>query len=213
MQGRVLIVDDEVDVLASTAMVVESLGYDVTAVNDPAEILDTIQKVRPDVILQDLRMPGLNLAGLVASLRTHPETATVPLVFFSANTDVSSIAARHDAWGYLAKPFTADQLASVLQRVLGKAPLPAARGSPERDVRDAFHDYWNLLAALANYAALLDRLGTLPVEARRIVDGLQETILKLESKTDRLRSSALAWAGLATGAPSKGVDKPTAVAS
>ncbi len=213
MPGRVLIVDDEADVLASTAMVVESLGYQAVPINDPADILEAILHERPDVVLQDLRMPGLNLAGLVASLRTQPETATLPLVFFSANTDVSSIAARYDAWGYLAKPFTADQLASVLHKVLGKTPSPGPRRDPERDVRDAFHDYWNLLAALANYAALLDRLGSLPTEARRIVDGLEETILKLESKTDRLRASALAWAGMAGAvAAPKAMDKPAAVA-
>ena len=216
MRGRVLIVDDEVDVLASTAMVVESLGYEVHTVADPAEILDAIAKVQPDVVLQDLRMPGLNLAGLVASLRTHPGTATLPLVFFSANVDVSSIAARYDAWGYLSKPFTADQLASVLAKVLGKTPTAPAYRDPEREVRDVFHDHWNLLAALANYAAVLDRSGGMPIEARRAVEGLQETILKLESKTDRLRASAMAWAQLAPKAPDQraplAADKPAAVA-
>lgn len=230
MRGRVLIVDDEADVLASTAMVVESLGYEVHTVSDPAEILDTIARVQPDVVLQDLRMPGLNLAGLVASLRTHPGTATLPLVFFSANVDVSSIAARYDAWGHLSKPFTADQLASVLTKVLGKAPAAAVKRDPEREVRDVFHDHWNLLSALANYAAILDRAGPMTPEARKAVEGLQDTLLKLESKTDRLRASALAWAGLANAPaananpanpppnpanplPLKSTDKPAQVAT
>lgn len=209
MRGRVLIVDDEADVLTSTAMVVESLGYEVHTVSDPAEILDTIARVQPDVVLQDLRMPGLNLAGLVASLRSHSGTATLPLVFFSAHMDVSSIAARYDAWGYLAKPFTADQLASVLVRVLGKVPPAATPRDFEREVRDIFHDEWNLLAALANYAAILDR-SELPPQARRATEGLLDTILKLESKTDRLRASAIAWAG--RGAAVQVPDKPVAVA-
>lgn len=217
MNGRVLIVDDEADVLDSTAMVVETLGYDVQTESDPAHILDAIARVQPDVLLQDLRMPGLNLAGLVASLRSHPGTATLPIVFCSAHMDVSSIAARYDAWGYLSKPFTADQLATVLARVLGKAaPAPASRRDPEREVRDAFHDHWNLLAALANYTAVLAAMPAMAPEARRAIEGLQETLLKLESKTDRLRASAMAWASAASApaAPpaARLLDKPTAVA-
>jgi CheY-like chemotaxis protein len=216
MPGRVLIVDDEDDVLQSTAMVVQSLGYDVVTLADPAEILDTVHREQPSVILQDLRMPGLNLAGLVASLRSDPATASVPLVFFSANVDVAATAARYDAWGYLSKPFTAHELASVLAKVTGAPPGP--RREPEREVRAVFHDYWNLLAALANYGSVLDRMEALPPQARLAISGLHDTILKLESKTDRLRSYALSWAGADPGAlqspaPAQVPDKPVAVRS
>lgn len=213
MSGKVLIVDDEADVLQSTAMVVESLGYEAVQISDPAEILATVGSAHPDVILQDLRMPGLNLAGLVASLRSDPATATVPLVFFSANADVGATAARYDAWGYLAKPFTAQELANVLEKVTGALPTP--RREPEREVRLAFHEYWNLLAALANYGAVLDRMEGLPPQARLAISGLHDTILKLEAKTDRLRSYAMSWAGAGGGstAPPKVPDKPTALRS
>lgn len=197
MPAKILIVDDEPDVLASTAMVVRHLGHDCITVSDPAAILDTVERERPDVILQDLRMPGLNISGLVASLRTNPATADVPLVFFSANEDVATTAARYDAWGYLAKPFGADELGHLLRQVLA-----ARRGDPgpdaelgmevRREVRRSFHEHWNLLAAFGNYLSILERAPGLGAEARDALHGLEETLLKLESRTDRLRSFMLA---------------------
>ena len=195
--AKVLVVDDEPDVLSSTAMVVRHLGHDCITVANAADILDTIERERPDLVLQDLRMPGLNVSGLVASLRTNPATADIPLVFFSANEDLATTAARYDAWGYLAKPFGPEELGHLLRQVLG-----ARRGgeSPEaelaveirREVKRAFHDYWNLLAALGNYLAVVEGARGLDTETKLALHGMEETFLKLESRTDRLRSFMLA---------------------
>lgn len=188
-KAKVLIVDDEPDVLASTGLLVETLGYQALHVSDPGDILSTVEHEQPGLILQDLRMPGLNVAGLVAALRLNPKTAEIPLVFFSAGSDLTTTAARYDAWGYLAKPFGKQELANLLHQVLG-APA-TARGTPagrdvQREVRSVFHDYWNLLAALSNYILILDETPNLPPEAQKSVKGLDELIMKLESKTDRL---------------------------
>ncbi|MHB1261128.1 MAG: response regulator [Thermoplasmatota archaeon] len=189
MSPKVLIVDDEPDVLESTGLLVQALGYDALQVSDPGAILETVEREQPGIILQDLKMPGLNVAGLVAALRLNPRTAEVPLVFFSAGSDLATTAARYDAWGYLAKPFGKQELSRLLNQVLG-APATAPKGAPGRDmqreVKAVFHDYWNLLAALSNYILVLGETDGLPPEARKSVKGLDELILKLESKTDRL---------------------------
>jgi CheY-like chemotaxis protein len=186
---KVLIVDDELDVLESTGLLVEALGYEAITVSDPGEILETVEREKPGLILQDLKMPGLSVAGLVAALRLNPRTAEVPLVFFSAGSDLTTTSARYDAWGYLAKPFGKPELARLLSQVLGSSPS-ALQDPPARDmqieVRSIFHDYWNLLAALSNYILILDGASNLPPEAQRSVKGLDELIMKLESKTDRL---------------------------
>lgn len=188
MKAKVLIVDDEPDVLESTGLLVEALGYQAIRVSEPGDILATVEREQPGLILQDLKMPGLNVAGLVAALRLNPKTATIPLVFFSAGRDLSTTSARYDAWGYLAKPFGKQELAQLLGQVLGSsasARVPAGRDL-QREVRAVFHDYWNLLAALSNYILVLDETPGLPPEAQRAVKGLDELIMKLESKTDRL---------------------------
>lgn len=189
MKPKVLIVDDEPDVLESTGLLVQALGYEALRVSDPGEILAAVEREQPGLILQDLKMPGLNVAGLVAALRLNPRTAEVPLVFFSAGSDLATTAARYDAWGYLAKPFGKQELSRLLNQVLG-APVASAKGAADRDVqrevKAVFHDYWNLLAALSNYILVLGETAGLPPEARKSVRGLDELILKLESKTDRL---------------------------
>lgn len=187
---KVLIVDDEPDVLESTGLLVETLGYAAIQVSDPGEILEVVEREKPGLILQDLKMPGLNVAGLVAALRLNPRTAEVPLVFFSAGGELATTSARYDAWGYLAKPFGKQELAQLLNQVLGAAPSVAPKPSSGRDlqreVRAIFHDYWNLLAALSNYILVLDETPNLPATAQKSVKGLDELIMKLESKTDRL---------------------------
>src|ERR1051325_2775189 len=189
MKAKVLIVDDEPDVLASTGLLIQALGYEAVLVSDPGDILSTVEREQPSLILQDLRMPGLNVAGLVGALRLNPRTAEVPLVFFSAGSDVDTTAARYDAWGYLAKPFGKVELSRLLLQVLGtpSAPTDAAAGRMmQREVRAVFHDYWTLRAAVSNYILVLDESAGLPAEAAKAVKGLDELILKLESKTDRL---------------------------
>ncbi len=191
MKGKVLIVDDEPDVLDSTGLLVEALGYEAVRVSDPADILDAVGREQPGLILQDLKMPGLNVAGLVAALRLNPRTAEVPLVFFSAGGDLATTAARYDAWGYLPKPFGKEELSRLLHQVLGSSTVVGddrAGRDMQRKVRAVFHDYWNLLAALSNYILVLDETPGLSPEAQRSVHGLDELILKLESKTDRLNT-------------------------
>lgn len=195
-KGRILIVDDEPDVLESTALVVKTLGYEALTLSDPGQILDTVEQERPALLLQDLKMPGLNVSGLVAALRVNPETAETPIVFFSAGSDLAATAARYDAWGYLPKPFSPQEMAHLLRKALGPPPT---RATPPRDLkremRTVFHEYWNLLAALSNYIVVLDRASNLSPDEERSVRGLDELILKLESKTDRLRAYVMSLVG------------------
>lgn len=194
MKTKVLIVDDEPDVLESTAGLVESLGYEAIMISQAAEIMDTIEKTKPNVLLQDLKMPGLNVSGLVAALRSNPATAEIPIVFFSANSDLPGTAARLDAWGYLSKPFAKQDLARLLREATGTPEVLGDKTGRalHRDVRGVFHDYWNLLAALSNYIVLLDEATNLPKGLHKTVRGLDDVVLQLESKTDRLQTYLLA---------------------
>jgi len=202
--GTVLVADDEPDVLESTGMLVEAMGYRAVLVNDPLRVLETIEAERPGLVLQDLRMGGLNVAGLMASLRSNPDTSDIPVVFFSANADLPTTAARYDAWGYLAKPFAQEELRRLLDQVVGVPPRPGPPTSGA-SVRDDFHDVWNLLAALTNYVEVLRSAQGLPPDAQRAVRGLDDLMLKLESRTDRLRGDVLGALDLPP-APDAGAD-------
>jgi DNA-binding NtrC family response regulator len=180
----VLVVDDEPDVLESTGMLVESLGHNAILLDDPAELLDTIEREHPDLVLQDLRMHGLNVSGFMASLRANDATADIPVVFFSAHEDLPATATRYDAWGYLSKPFSREALAEILRKAF-EHPRESLTEVRE-NVRMLFHGQWNLLSALANYVRILERRKVdIPEDTLK---GLTDILLQLESRTDRLRT-------------------------
>ena len=187
-RGKVLIVDDEEDVRKSTEMLVQMLGYEAIATDDPAQVMEIAVQEKPQLILQDLKMKDLNLSGYVASLRSNPETANIPLVFFSGRSDLQSIADKYGAWGYLAKPFTEQELGRVLENAMGASEAPASRAEAAKEIEAVFNDFWNLLAALASYTKVLARRDDLPSELKGAVDGIDESLLKLEAKTERLRA-------------------------
>lgn len=179
-------------------MLVSLLGYDAIPLSDPAKVIDVAEREKPGLILQDLKMKDLNLAGLVASLRSNPATADIPIVFFSASSELAQIAAKYDAWGYLSKPFGEKELAQVLDKTLhpnGGGSKVMTQEAARKDLRAVFHDYWNLLSALNNYVQYLERSEKVGNKEREAVLGLQELILKLESKTDRLRAYLIRLVG------------------
>lgn len=184
---QVLIVDDDPDVLESTAMLVRSLGYEPITVSDPAIVLETAEREQPAVLLQDLKMPDLNLSGLVACLRLSPATDDMPIVFASAVEDVSDHASRYDAWGYLSKPFGKEELDRVLEEAIHGGPA-TTDGEPRREVRRLFHDQWNLLAAIGNYIDVMQSAEELPADVEQSVAGLEKTVLQLEARTERMQS-------------------------
>lgn len=188
--GRIMIVDDDPDIIESMVQLLESLGHDCVGITDPDEALMAAAEQKPDLIMHDLRMPGLSLSGMVASLRSHPDTAEIPLVFFSAHPDLPRTASKYDAWGYLPKPFTEPELKALLNSAIMHVPPGQEDDSdPERTVQDLFHDFWNTLSALAITTRTLVRSDTVKGDDRRAAEQLDDLLLKLESKTDRLRAS------------------------
>lgn len=198
MPEKVLVVDDDEDMLQSTQLVLEDLGYEVVTVADAVDVPEIAMRERPDLILQDLKMDDLNLSGLIASLRTDPATAEIPIVFFSGQSDLARKARRHGVWGWLSKPFTEHELKTVLERAIGKTPSAPADGGRvaevRKEIRAVLHEHKSTAAALGNYLRLLQKQ-ELTDEQNRLVEGMESALMKLESKTQRLRSYLLAVFG------------------
>jgi CheY-like chemotaxis protein len=115
---RVLIVDDEPAILSSTAALLRNMDFDVATCADARMIREAIERVVPDVLLQDVRMPGLDLERLVFSLRDDDRWRDLPIVLFTAGMDAQEIARRIDVAAVLEKPFAPHDLAAVLGRAL-----------------------------------------------------------------------------------------------
>lgn len=115
---RILIVDDEEGFRDGVADLLGMEGYQVSVARDAVEAVRKLPEFRPEVILLDLRMPHLDGESFLRGMSGLPASKKVPVVLISAKEDLPAIASRTGAAGYLAKPFEAPQLLSLLEKVL-----------------------------------------------------------------------------------------------
>ncbi len=118
---RIMVVDDSETVLLSLRTVLVKSGFAVDVARDAQDALDQIAAgARPDAIISDMNMPGLDGVAFARSLRALPETRTTPLLILSVISEKAKRleAKSAGATGWLVKPVLADQLLDVLGRVL-----------------------------------------------------------------------------------------------
>lgn len=114
--SNLLIVDDEPDNIRVLSALLNQQGYYVRkAINAPMAMI-AIESLKPDVILLDIRMPGVNGYELCRQLKSNLETHEIPIIFISALNQIEDIMQAFSAGGvdYITKPFKVDE---VLARV------------------------------------------------------------------------------------------------
>lgn len=114
-EARVLVVDDEPDIRATVAAMLEIEGYEVTEATNGADALASVEAACPDLILLDMRMPVLDGWGFAAELRRRGHET--PIVVMTAARDAAQWAAEIAAPAYLAKPFGYDDLIRAVEGV------------------------------------------------------------------------------------------------
>ena len=122
---RILVVDDERDLVDLISMNLQRHGYDVLTANDGKMGLELARKQGPDLILLDLMMPGLNGQEVATRLKGDPQTATLPILMLTARGEETDIVVGLSlgADDYVTKPFSMKVLmasvAAVLRRKAG----------------------------------------------------------------------------------------------
>src|SRR5213593_5123888 len=128
--GRILVVDDEAPVREVLTEYFGTEGYAVEAAGSGIEALTAIRDGRADLVLLDVRMPGLD--GIQVLRRIRELTESVPVIMVTANEDVglAKQTLKLGAFDYVAKPFDFDYLdravAAALARVGDKTPAGGA---------------------------------------------------------------------------------------
>lgn len=112
---KILVVDDEASILRSTQLLLMDMGFEVATCADQAQVLDSIRREKPDLLLQDVRMPGLDLERLVGAIRADPLFSKLPILLFSASMDLDEIQERVGAAGILEKPFKPVEIVHAIQ--------------------------------------------------------------------------------------------------
>jgi CheY-like chemotaxis protein/two-component sensor histidine kinase len=113
--ARILVVDDDAAVLDAVRGLLAEDGYDARVVNSGEEALLEARVFRPDVVLLDLRMPGMDGWEVRRRFAEDPALARIPIVLVSADRDARARAAGMDVQGFVAKPFDVDELERVVR--------------------------------------------------------------------------------------------------
>lgn len=130
--STLMVVDDVPRNVQIVGNVLVDAGYEVILCIGPEEALESLETQRPELILLDVRMPGMDGFELLARIRRDADLDDVPVIFLTAATELESIVRgfREGAVDYVTKPFQAEEL---LARVRTHIELRAAR----RALRDA----------------------------------------------------------------------------
>src|ERR1051325_2438826 len=146
MPKRLLIVDDEPNLLRALEAYLGAEGFEVTTARSGAEALVKLAQGLPDLVISDIRMPGMSGYELARQLRDSPRTALVPIVFLTAKGEsgdrIEGFRAGVDA--YFTKPFIPDELLAVINNILSRVERTHAQiakliGRPEKE-DPVFHD-------------------------------------------------------------------------
>ena len=118
MKPRVLVADDEPSTAEMLALILGFTGYDVSRAYDGVQALELAQKVKPDVMLLDVRMPKLYGSDVAKRIKSDPELADKVVVLFSSadEDDVQWREAGADA--FLRKPIDIRVLPEVVSNLL-----------------------------------------------------------------------------------------------
>lgn len=147
MSKRLLVVDDEPNLLRAVAACLKAAGYEVSTARSGREALLQLAGAVPDLIVSDIRMPGIDGYQLARQLRGSPRTALVPVVFLTAKDEtadrVEGFRAGVDA--YLTKPFEPEELIAVVNGILTRverthSEIARLVGSTMLEQEPAFQD-------------------------------------------------------------------------
>ncbi|MBE9125256.1 MULTISPECIES: response regulator [unclassified Coleofasciculus] len=117
--STILVIEDSVAQLALMNLYLRDSGHKIISLKDSKEALNTAVKEKPHVIITDVVMPEINGFELCRRLKTHPATASIPIVICSSkNQEVDRIwGMKQGASAYLPKPFSRDQFIEIINQV------------------------------------------------------------------------------------------------
>jgi DNA-binding response OmpR family regulator len=132
MTARILIADDDPILQRLLLHTLKLEGYDVLTARDGNEALDTVNRDRPDLVILDVMMPGLNGFELCQVLRQRPDTMTLPIIMLSGLSDVQEKVSglRAGADEYLTKPIDLRELTARVDALLKRNRLLRQSAAP-----------------------------------------------------------------------------------
>jgi len=121
--STVLVVDDKEMLRDSIGITLQRAGFTVIAAGDGNAAIELIAKRRPDAVVTDLKMPGLDGIGLIEKVREIDDVLPIVLMTAFGTIETAVKAIRTGAYDYITKPFEGDELVIALRRAIAHAGL------------------------------------------------------------------------------------------
>ena len=117
---KLLVVDDDPSLLLAVSETLRAEGYEVVTARRGSEAMVRVAESLPDLIISDIRMPGMDGYALARNLRSAPRTRLVPIVFLTAKDDLADRIAgfRTGVDAYITKPFESEELIAIVKNIL-----------------------------------------------------------------------------------------------
>ena len=124
---KIIIFDDDEDILSICSFILEGLGWKVFVYSDCNKIVEKVSAILPDVILMDNWIP--DDGGIIATqtLKKTEGLKHIPVIYFSANSDIELLANHAGAETYLAKPFDLEDLELIINKVIANKQTSGSR--------------------------------------------------------------------------------------
>ena len=134
--SRILIVDDEPDMLENCSRILSRLGYSCTTAGSGRDALAILERGHPDLLLTDVKMPEMD--GLELLERAHELDPALPVIVFTGHATIESAVAaiKQGAFDYLPKDFSVDQLRLAVERGLRQRGLQVENRNLRQQLRE-----------------------------------------------------------------------------
>jgi len=123
--AKILVINDEVDLVDIVAIVLQAAGHEVKACTDGPKGADMARRYCPEIVLLDWKLRGTDGGRVLSRLRADAVTRSIPVIMMSASQDGRRLAQQAGADAFLPKPFGAD---SLLEAVTGMLRGSSADG-------------------------------------------------------------------------------------
>lgn len=128
MSKRILIVEDDRDILNLLKDVLEKEDFEVTGLSYTESIVKSAEKHQPDLVILDFLLPGINGGELCHELKCAPATGSIPVIILSAFPRVIQSLGSYGSDAFIAKPFDNEALLAVVYGCLDQQHLAVSNG-------------------------------------------------------------------------------------
>jgi len=194
---RLLLVDDDVDLLRLLSIRLNAAGYQVTVAQSGEQALALLPVVRPHLLLTDMRMEGMDGMALFEAVRKN--YSALPVIIMTAHGSIPDAveATRRGVYGFLAKPLQKEELLAEIRRALS---LCGGAGAPEADREGPEHWRREIITQSPRMLDLLSR-------AKLAAESGSAVLIRGESGTGKeMLARAIHWASVRCSGPFVGIN-------